>query len=293
MSIVLAAKLRGKHSAFTLVEALVVVAVVALLVALFAPTLSKSRASARGAVCLSNQRQLLIAWTSYVDDFRSWPLPIDPSPHFKLDYGWGGVHWFGTAATAGGLLPIPHERPLNPYIRDGVRIEAREAVFRCPSDDGAFNARTKARPWDAASSLSQAPDQDRFSCYSVSGVSYISNEWMYCKVGSAIGFGFAPPGQPYQFFRPNQGPQHVLAATSRFVVFGDIGSGSSGRITEGVRQSRDEFTAWWHGYEKCQLAFLDGSVRLERMGAVTKPGYTFYLDPSRQPPGSRIFAYTW
>lgn len=278
---------------FTLVELLIVVVVVAILLALLLPAVAGARRAARDGVCLGNQRQLLVAWHAYINDYNSWPLPIDINPWYKLDYGWGGIHWFGTGSTASPLAAIPPARPLNAYVRDEYRIELRETVFRCPLDDGAFNARTKARSWDSASAVSLAPDQDRFSCYSVAGTSYIANEWMYCKIGASIGFGFAPVNQPYQNFRPNQGPQHVAVATSRFVVFGDIGSGSSGRIPEGARQSRDEFTAWWHGYEKCQLAFLDGSVRLERMGAITKPTYTFYLDPARQPPGSRVFAYTW
>lgn len=45
-------------TAFTLVELLVVIAVIALLAALLVPTLSRARSKAHSAVCLSNQRQI-------------------------------------------------------------------------------------------------------------------------------------------------------------------------------------------------------------------------------------------
>lgn len=135
----------------TIVEILVVVSVIAVLITLLVPALSSAARSARSVACLGNQRQLLVAWTSYVTDYECWPLPIDAQPWRKLDYGWGGVHWFGNAATAGGLLPIPAERPINSYVCSDVRVEWRDLIFKCPLDSGGFDARSLARPWDSAS----------------------------------------------------------------------------------------------------------------------------------------------
>ena len=64
-----------KRLAFTLVELLVVIGIIALLIALLLPTLGTARENARTVVCLSNLRQLGAAAQLYVDRFHgSYPI---------------------------------------------------------------------------------------------------------------------------------------------------------------------------------------------------------------------------
>src|SRR4051812_39502180 len=59
------------HSAFTLVELLVIISIIGILAALLLPVLGKARESGRATACLSNLRQLGLALQLYVQDHNN------------------------------------------------------------------------------------------------------------------------------------------------------------------------------------------------------------------------------
>src|SRR5215510_1205297 len=70
--------------AFTLLELLVVIGLIAMLAALLLPTLSRTKSDALSTVCLNNLKQLQLAWEMYAADHGdalvpNWDGPVDPS----------------------------------------------------------------------------------------------------------------------------------------------------------------------------------------------------------------------
>jgi prepilin-type N-terminal cleavage/methylation domain-containing protein/prepilin-type processing-associated H-X9-DG protein len=72
--------------AFTLLELLVVVAIIALLIALLVPSMRTARAQAREVVCRSNHHQCFLALDMYASERRGlYPLAdFEMNPHCKL-----------------------------------------------------------------------------------------------------------------------------------------------------------------------------------------------------------------
>src|SRR5690606_9872260 len=95
---------------FTLIEVLVVVAIIALLLAILVPSLSNARRQARQAVCSSNLRQLVLANASYAQSNRDHYVLAAPDIHV----GFGGrQRWHGVRQSL-GVSPNPADNLFDP-----------------------------------------------------------------------------------------------------------------------------------------------------------------------------------
>jgi prepilin-type N-terminal cleavage/methylation domain-containing protein len=67
----------GRRRAFTLVELLVVIGIIAMLVGMLMPALTKARAQANSVVCKSNLRQIGTYLVMYLNDNKGFLFPLD------------------------------------------------------------------------------------------------------------------------------------------------------------------------------------------------------------------------
>jgi len=89
-----------RQQGFTLIELIVVIAIIALLVSILIPCLGAAREQGRCVVCKSNLRNIGIALAYYVDDCKGWLPSADSLPG---KYGQKDQHWFMNPALMGYL----------------------------------------------------------------------------------------------------------------------------------------------------------------------------------------------
>ena len=72
-----------KKHAFTLMELLVIISVIALLMGILMPVLGKARILAQRTVCKSNLRNLALAFRMYLDEYSNLMPPATMMPSLE------------------------------------------------------------------------------------------------------------------------------------------------------------------------------------------------------------------
>jgi prepilin-type N-terminal cleavage/methylation domain-containing protein len=113
-------KSRIENTGFTIVELLVVIAVVAALLAILIPGLGKAKAMAKRMKCASNLRQIDVAMRLYLSDNKdTYPCAMDPlDPNAPNLWLWMGRGWRGF---------------IEPYLSEKIDVN-NPSVLLCPAD---------------------------------------------------------------------------------------------------------------------------------------------------------------
>jgi prepilin-type N-terminal cleavage/methylation domain-containing protein len=169
-------------TAFTLIELLVVIAIIAILAALLLPVLARAKTQAVAARCMSNNKQLDLAWIMYADD-NGGRLPINSDQ---------SLFYEGTPSWIYGFMDFTtgEQNTNTTYLISGAwsllgpNVGGQHQIFACPAAN--YVSPAEASLGWSARARSVAMDGALGDGETYDGFSFSSQFWRAVKTSDLI-----------------------------------------------------------------------------------------------------------
>jgi prepilin-type N-terminal cleavage/methylation domain-containing protein/prepilin-type processing-associated H-X9-DG protein len=272
---------QGAARGFTLIELLVVIAIIAILAAMLLPALAMAKLKAMTATCLSNQRQLALAWDMYADDHHGHlvcadtTLPGNAVINANGDRPW---HYWPTIPPSLPQPQIPFNE-LNTQTAERLKLEQgykdgglyRYApnvnVLHCPADERAKS------PWPGSETT--APGVFAWGSYSeAAGLNGTPNSPSIPIVKQS---GILHPSERYLWVEENDPRGENLGAW----VMGVAGTATATPPFSDA--AMEDSVATWHG-DASTFSFADGHCESHKWLDSANIAYAANMNPNKYPP---------